>query len=360
MTNSALEIWKEVYINGEVGDDTSFVAIDLLLNGFSSKEKKRILNEVFSTFKSTFVAYRFIYFNFIKDDIPDDEQVKVVNPYDLTSLDVKNDDDFQKRTKTQTQGFVYGVSTCPYCNSTVYDNREDKRNPRAPDFKCSARSPQECSAHNGTFAKAWWLNSKDLPPEWSSSTSVVYDDDEKNIFKNFCKEQVKKVYPKLKSSYTYSHREKKLLNTVWINSKDSNLIKSLNEPLLRYKKLSNKLSIWRTSSSTDPYTPKSSPSYETRSYPDGGYRNSEENKRNPESKDAPEANVSESATRSHLSHLDSHPHFIKKVPILKFASHFNIGSGWKNRNSDGNSTNYGGPMDTSKDLTMGAVYPFHY
>ena len=60
MTNSALEIWKEVYINGEVGDDTSFVAIDLLLNGFSSKEKKRILNEVFSTFKSTFVAYRFI------------------------------------------------------------------------------------------------------------------------------------------------------------------------------------------------------------------------------------------------------------------------------------------------------------
>ena len=125
MTNSALEIWKEVYINGEVSDDTSFVAIDLLLNGFSSKEKKRILNEVFSTFKSTFVAYRFIYFNFIKDDIPDDEQVKVVNPYDLTSLYVKNDDDFQKRTKTQTQGFVYGVSTCPYCNSAVYDNRED-------------------------------------------------------------------------------------------------------------------------------------------------------------------------------------------------------------------------------------------
>ena len=34
------------------------------------------------------------------DDIPDDEQVKVVNPYDLTSLNVKNDDDFQKRTKS--------------------------------------------------------------------------------------------------------------------------------------------------------------------------------------------------------------------------------------------------------------------
>ena len=42
MTNSALEIWKEIYINGEVGDDTSFVAIDLLLNGFSSKEKKSL------------------------------------------------------------------------------------------------------------------------------------------------------------------------------------------------------------------------------------------------------------------------------------------------------------------------------
>jgi hypothetical protein len=104
MTNSALEIWKEIYINGEVSDDTSFVAIDLLLNGFSSKEKKRILNEVFSTFKSTFIAYRFIYFNFIKDDIPDDEQVKVVNPYDLTSLDVKMMMIFKKEQKLKRRG----------------------------------------------------------------------------------------------------------------------------------------------------------------------------------------------------------------------------------------------------------------
>ena len=360
MSNSALEIWKGIYTGSKVSDDTSFLAIDLLLNNFSSKEKKKILNEVFSTFKSTFVAYRFIYFNFIKDDIPDDEQVKIVNPYDLTSMDIKNDDNFQKRTKTQTQGFVYGTSTCPHCNSIVYDNREDKRNPRAPDFKCSARSPLECTAHNGTFAKGWWLNSKDLPPEWSSSTCVVYDDGEKNIFKIFCKEQVKKVYPNLKNSYPYSHREKKLLNKVWINKKDINLIESLNEPIFKYKKLSNKLNNWRTTSSTAEYTPASSQSYEANSYPDGGYRSSKEHKRNPESKDAPEVDVSESVTRSHLLHLDSHPHFIKKVPILKFSSHFNIGSGWKNKGSDGSVVNYGGPMDTSKDLTMGAVYPHHY
>ena len=357
MSNSALEIWKAIYTDGKISDDTSFVAIDLLLNGFSSKEKKKILNEVFSTFKSTFIAYRFIYFNFIKDDIPNDEQVKVVNPYDLKTLDVKNDDNFQKKTKNQTQGFIYETSTCPHCNSKVYDNREDKRNPRAPDFKCSARSPQECSAHNGTFAKGWWLNSKDLPPEWSSSTSVVYDDDEKDIFEIFCKEQVKKVYPKLKNSFVYSHGEKKLLSTVWLNKKDSKLIKSLNEPLFKYKKLSNRLNSWRTTPSPDPNTPGSSLPYEERPYSDGGYKRSEEYKRLPGSKDAPEVNVSESSTRSHLLHLDSHPHFIKSLPILLFASHFNIGGGWKNRSSHGNNTNYGGPMDTGKDLTMGAVYP---
>ena len=35
---------------------------------------------------------------------------------------------------------------------------EDKRNPRAPDFK--GKISAGGSAHNGTFAKAWWLNSK--------------------------------------------------------------------------------------------------------------------------------------------------------------------------------------------------------
>lgn len=351
MSNTALQVWKTIYKNSTVSDDTSFLAIELLLNGFSEKEKMQILKEVFATFKSTFVAYRFIYFNFIKDEIPKDEQVKIVNPYDLPSLDVKTDINFQKRSKLAREGFKTGISTCPLCDSMVYDNRKDKRNPRAPDFKCSARSQNECSGHDGRFAKGWWLDSRDLPPEWSSSTTVTYDDDEKQNFKSFCREQVKKVYPKLKETYAYSHLEKKLINSVWINKKDSNLIETLKDPELNFNKYISKISFWRTDEELihdDPTSKK------PKSYPDGGYRETEESKRMPGSQDAPKINVSESSARSYLSELEDHPHLIKKHPILEFAEKFNLSMGWRNKKSK---TDYSGPMDTSKDLTMGAVYP---
>ena len=66
MSDNALKVWKEIYKIDNVKDKTSFEAIDLLLNGFSASKRNKILVEVFSTFKSTFIAYRFIYFNFIK------------------------------------------------------------------------------------------------------------------------------------------------------------------------------------------------------------------------------------------------------------------------------------------------------
>ena len=99
MSDSALNVWKEIYKIDNVKDKTSFEAIDLLLNGFSASKRNKILVEVFSTFKSTFIAYRFIYFNFIKEKIPEDEKVKVLNPYDLELIDVKNNIDFQKVKK---------------------------------------------------------------------------------------------------------------------------------------------------------------------------------------------------------------------------------------------------------------------
>lgn len=356
MSNSALDIWKSIYKNGVASDSTSFLAIDLLLNGFSQKEKTQILNEVFATFKSTFVAYRFIYFNFIKEDIPEDEQVKIVNPYDLPSLDVKIDENFKKRTKNLTSGFKSGVSTCPFCNSTVYDNRFNKRNPKAPDFKCSAKSRKECSAHDGRFAKGWWLDSRDLPPEWSTSTSVVYDDVEKDGFKQFCIEQVKKVYPKLKETYRYSHLEKKLINSVWIDKKDSQLIEKLKEPELNFKNYISKITFWRSDEELIHDDPSTGSKDEPTSYPDGGYRNTKEHKRISEKDETFNLNISESSARSRVSELKTHPHLIKKYTILEFAERFNISFGWKNKK---NNTKYGGSTDTSKDLTMGAVYPLY-
>jgi len=56
--------------------------------------------------------------------------------------------------------------TCPFCNNLVYDNRHDKKSDKSPDFVCSGRSPDECSAHTGKWRKSWWLNSNDLPKEW--------------------------------------------------------------------------------------------------------------------------------------------------------------------------------------------------
>lgn len=360
MSDSALKVWKEIYKIDDVKDSTSFEAIDLLLNEFSASKKNKILVEVFSTFKSTFVAYRFIYFNFIKEKIPKNEKVKVVNPYDLGPLDVKKNIEFQKIKKSSGSGFKQGTSLCPLCSSLVYDNRFSKRNPKAPDFRCSAQSPDECDGHDGRFAKGWWLDSKDLPQDWSESRIVAYDNNEKLKFKEFCLQEVKKCYPKLKESYTYSHIEKKLLNVVWVSKKDTQLINFLNDPSFKYNNLIKKMNNWRNVSSK-PNRVRSGESKNifftsdadaTRSYPDGGYRRTKEHKRLPESKEAPP--ISESAVRDRLLHLDTHPHFIKKEPILKFASYFDIGTGWKNR---GNSITYGGPMDTSRDLTMGAVYP---
>lgn len=55
---------------------------------------------------------------------------------------------------------------CPFCNGKVFDNRQDKRGPSSPDFKCGAKSQMECSAHTGKFSKSWWITD-DLPAEWN-------------------------------------------------------------------------------------------------------------------------------------------------------------------------------------------------
>ena len=57
---------------------------------------------------------------------------------------------------------------CPICKSKVFDNRNNKRNLRSPDFVCSSNDPEFRSGHNGKYKKSWWLDSIDLPTEWIS------------------------------------------------------------------------------------------------------------------------------------------------------------------------------------------------
>ena len=55
---------------------------------------------------------------------------------------------------------------CPWCQQMVYDNRNNKKSERSPDFVCSTNDPAICGGHTGKWRKSWWLNSSDIPGEW--------------------------------------------------------------------------------------------------------------------------------------------------------------------------------------------------
>ncbi len=42
-------------------------------------------------------------------------------------------------TTMPTNGPLTGAPSCPKCEGRMWDNRPDKRNPKAPDFKCKDR-----------------------------------------------------------------------------------------------------------------------------------------------------------------------------------------------------------------------------
>ena len=55
---------------------------------------------------------------------------------------------------------------CPYCQSMVYDNRNNKRSDKSPDFVCAENDPAKCGGHTGKWRKSWWLDNSDIPEEW--------------------------------------------------------------------------------------------------------------------------------------------------------------------------------------------------
>ena len=57
--------------------------------------------------------------------------------------------------------------SCPWCKSKVYDNRNNKKSERSPDFVCSTNDAAICGGHTGKWGKSWWLNSSDIPAEWN-------------------------------------------------------------------------------------------------------------------------------------------------------------------------------------------------
>tara|TARA_R100000458_G_C8123398_1_gene141339 strand:- start:87 stop:635 length:549 start_codon:yes stop_codon:yes gene_type:complete len=63
--------------------------------------------------------------------------------------------------------------TCPWCKAKVYDNRNNKKTERSPDFVCATNDPAVCGGHTGKWRKSWWLNSSDIPTEWGIKSDEV-------------------------------------------------------------------------------------------------------------------------------------------------------------------------------------------
>lgn len=55
---------------------------------------------------------------------------------------------------------------CPYCGQMVYDNRNNKKSDKSPDFVCSTNDPAICGGHSGKWRKSWWLDNSDIPEAW--------------------------------------------------------------------------------------------------------------------------------------------------------------------------------------------------
>tara|TARA_B100000287_G_scaffold56132_1_gene49320 strand:- start:2379 stop:2930 length:552 start_codon:yes stop_codon:yes gene_type:complete len=62
---------------------------------------------------------------------------------------------------------------CPYCGQMVYDNRNNKKSDKSPDFVCSTNDPAICGGHSGKWRKSWWMDNNDIPEDWNLNEGTV-------------------------------------------------------------------------------------------------------------------------------------------------------------------------------------------
>jgi len=62
---------------------------------------------------------------------------------------------------------------CPYCKALVYDNRNNKKSDKSPDFVCSTNDAAICGGHTGKWRKSWWLDNSDIPDEWGINEKEI-------------------------------------------------------------------------------------------------------------------------------------------------------------------------------------------
>lgn len=93
----------------------------------------------------------------------------------------------QERAAAQAQADSF-IPTCPVCNSEMWDNREGKQNPKAPDFKCKDKQCPGDGDRNKPFAI--WLpesHAKGTAAMWANVQTVYGDNADQ--FKTWVKER---------------------------------------------------------------------------------------------------------------------------------------------------------------------------
>ena len=65
---------------------------------------------------------------------------------------------------------------CPYCGQMVYDNRNNKKSDKSPDFVCSTNDPAICGGHSGKWRKSWWLDNDNngIPEDWGIDNEAPF------------------------------------------------------------------------------------------------------------------------------------------------------------------------------------------
>ena len=154
-------------------DKVNFInhTVDKMFEGYDDKTKKFALDLADNYAKVKKYPDKSLW----TDTQIDDYLAKITLGLSSEVASVDDDDDLITRADVLLGGIVEKVEnnqeprtdlTCPFCKGMVYDNRQNKKSDKSPDFVCSGRDQDECPAHTGKWRKSWWLNSSDLPKEW--------------------------------------------------------------------------------------------------------------------------------------------------------------------------------------------------
>ena len=236
MNSPSKKMWSKFWgKNLEMKESKIFNLIDYTLENLTDDEKELVLKKPLSLFRSISVVYRWIHYNFLREDEQEPEIVTVLDPTDLPNLDIKKMDTFiygaGKTNKVKESQFKLGETKCPVCGNKKFleDNRVKKKSEqkfsRIPDFSCSDfRDSNGCGW--GGYIETNNKSNK-VPFGWvkGDKENSLYDEVSREEFKSWCQKQIGQIDPKLlEKIQQYDISNSKLIKTYWNTISDYELI----------------------------------------------------------------------------------------------------------------------------------------